>query len=104
MLLDPATLDPVDPVDDAGEVVAEVRAADPAARVGHEFLQAQLEFAPPALEAADRAVRGFRLGEARDDAAVRPLAHRAPQREEPRDGARVRRDRLLRAEQLGCAR
>lgn len=60
MLLDPATLDPVDV---AGEVVAEVCAADPAARVGHEFLQAQLEFASPVLEtaeAADRAVRGFR--------------------------------------------
>lgn len=60
MLLDPATLDPVDV---AAEVVAEVRAADPAARVDHEFLQSQLEFASPVLEtaaAADGAVRGFR--------------------------------------------
>ncbi len=60
MLLDPATLDPVDV---AGEVIAEVCAADPAARVDHEFLQAQLEFASPVLEeagAAERAVRGFR--------------------------------------------
>jgi carboxylate-amine ligase len=60
VLLDPVTLDPVDV---AGEVIAEILRADAAARVAREFLQAQLEFASPVLEtaeAADRAVRGFR--------------------------------------------